>query len=157
MQKININLEHYSQSFTDVLRILATRDSPISVHGIRACMPLSRIPTLVTQCRQHMGLNVVPCNGVHEARLRDDGMRIRRHSHEPRGYGTESVDIHPSLLEGMDTLSLETRFLCRPPRGCDNSCTIFRSLSLFEPTRSRTQCRCSPRHAVVDDNRLLQH
>lgn len=66
-------------------------------------MPLSRIPTLVTQCRQHMGLNVVPCNGVHEARLRDDGMRIRRHSHEPRGYGTESVDIHPSLLEGMDT------------------------------------------------------
>jgi hypothetical protein len=92
-----------SQKMADVLRAPASRHSPISVHNIIACMRTSRFPTLSAQCRQHKDRNAAPHDGVHDFRLHNDGVRIRRRSHEPRGYGTEAVNKHSSILQGMNT------------------------------------------------------
>lgn len=85
---------------------------------------------------------VCSTTSVREAREHNDGMRMERHSHEPRVYGCRvSRQTLLTLSRQSRYMSLKTRYICRAHRGCDISCTILRSFSLQHVREHRADVR----------------
>ena len=148
----------------EVLCACATRSSPLHDHDMRACTPALSFATLVPRCRQVKDLRVIPRHGVLwrcVSTITGPGICVARFS---LGIMTTSQSANKfSLLQRLKTRRHVALLVVRDQVHLPSTARLrqwyamFQFSSLVHTARSRKRCRCLPRTAGIDDNRLLQH